>query len=338
MSSLSLIGSVKNERLLLFGMAAYAVTMVGVMWSMLNSVKEDSVIEPVQVKTQYITQETEDALPLHTIEKLAEHPNYSIRDISLKILSDRAVEDGATLDILITGITKKSHEVRLRCLQSLALVITNTYGSRNPLKKLNNQRSYDAFVRCLELSLPDSVIPKLDDSTWDEQNFRDETEKLCLSFLYELTQSRDVILLLRSQFVEKWLVKQNWGDSIEERHRNFSEYTANRRNRTADIIRCLQKTTLGMNALLVAGLLPFPTKAEQQLDPEFWEELCPSLWEEQDATECNTTAPSAFSRGREQSEEEVRLRRQHREAMVFNDGTRPIGRDDIIERRRDYLE
>jgi hypothetical protein len=37
-------------------------------------------------------------------------------------------------------------------------------------------------------------------------------------------------------------------------------------------------------------------------------------------------------RAREHSVEEQRLRRQHREAMVLNDGTRPLGREDIIER------
>ncbi|KAL1899643.1 hypothetical protein Cpir12675_001319 [Ceratocystis pirilliformis] len=338
MSSLGLIGTIKNERLLLFGMTAYAVTMVGVMWSMLNSVKEDSVLEPIQVKTQYITQETEDALQLHTIEKLADHPNYSIRDISLKILSDRAVEDGNTLKILIVGVTKRNYETRLRCLQSLALIITNTYGSQNPLKKLYNQRSYDAFVRCLELSLEDSVIPKLDNSTWDEHNLRDETEKLALSFLYELTTPENIHLLLQSKFIKKWLVKQNWGDSDEERQKNFHEYT-NKRNRVADIIRCLQKTVSGMDALRRAGLVPFQTNNEMDIVPGLQScASCKSHWDDMCAMDCRSRDRIVHSRVREQSEEEVRLRRQNREAMVFNDGTRPIGREDIIERRRDDSE
>jgi len=37
-------------------------------------------------------------------------------------------------------------------------------------------------------------------------------------------------------------------------------------------------------------------------------------------------------RPRDQSSEEEHLRRRHREAMVLNDGTRPLGRGDIIER------
>jgi hypothetical protein len=37
-------------------------------------------------------------------------------------------------------------------------------------------------------------------------------------------------------------------------------------------------------------------------------------------------------RRRDQNSEEDVIRRRHREAMVLNDGTRPLGRDDIIQR------
>jgi hypothetical protein len=39
-------------------------------------------------------------------------------------------------------------------------------------------------------------------------------------------------------------------------------------------------------------------------------------------------------RRRDQSSEEEHIRRRHREAMVLNDGTRPLGRGDIIQRER----
>lgn len=42
----------------------------------------------------------------------------------------------------------------------------------------------------------------------------------------------------------------------------------------------------------------------------------------------------ASTRTIEQSEEERRLRRRNREAMVLNDGTQPLGMDDIIEGTR----
>jgi hypothetical protein len=37
-------------------------------------------------------------------------------------------------------------------------------------------------------------------------------------------------------------------------------------------------------------------------------------------------------RRRDQSSEDEHIRRRHREAMVLNDGTRPLGRGDIIQR------
>jgi hypothetical protein len=39
-------------------------------------------------------------------------------------------------------------------------------------------------------------------------------------------------------------------------------------------------------------------------------------------------------RRRDHSSEEEHIRRRHREAMVLNDGTRPLGRGDIIQRER----
>ncbi|CAK7209871.1 hypothetical protein SBRCBS47491_000587 [Sporothrix bragantina] len=57
-----------------------------------------------------------------------------------------------------------------------------------------------------------------------------------------------------------------------------------------------------------------------------------------DASPTSTTTGSRAGQPRphsQNSREEQRIRRQHREAMVLNDGTRPLRRDDIIERDSD---
>ena len=61
--------------------------------------------------------------------------------------------------------------------------------------------------------------------------------------------------------------------------------------------------------------------------------------EDEDGEATQPTAQSQSQAGRrptsQNTREEQRIRRQHREAMVLNDGTRPLRRDDIIERESD---
>ncbi|KKA29011.1 hypothetical protein TD95_005298 [Thielaviopsis punctulata] len=334
MSSLSLIALIRNERMLSYSLALCAASMVGLMWTVLNSVKEDSVIEPTPQKTQYITQDTEDSLPLETLEKLVQHPNQCIKELSQKILADRALDDKSMMNILMNGIASKHDERRLMCLQTLAFVLTNTCsyldGPNGTLQKIYNQRTFNALVRCLEHSIKDSEIPILDYGLWDEFNLRNETERLALTFIYELTQARDADLLIKSKFVEKWLVKQPWGEGDDERQRNFKDYT-NKRNKISDLIRCLQSSQRGMEVLRAAKLVPPSRKHDN--DNKYHVQI--KMSDIDDRCFSDGENVPAGSRSREQSEEEIRLRRQHREAMVFNDGTRPIGREDIIERLRE---
>lgn len=358
MSSLGLVALIRNERMLTYSLVLCAASMMGLMWTVLGSVKEECIIEPTPPKTQYITQETEDSLPLETIEKLVQHPNHSIKHFAQKILADRGLEDKNMMNILMKGIASKNGDRRLMCLQTFDFILTNTIpylgrcfafalhildhaciltfsdGPQGTLQRFYSQPTFNAFVRCLEHSMKDSDIPVLDYGYWDEFSLRNETERLALTFLYELTQARDTDLLVKSKFVEKWLAKQPWGDSDEERQRNFKEYL-NKRNKVSDLIRCLQSSQRGMEVLRAAKLVPPSRKHDN--DNKYHVYINGSELDDMCFSDGENAPVGSGSRSREQSEEEVRLRRQHREAMVFNDGTRPIGREDIIERPREYI-
>jgi hypothetical protein len=143
-------------------------------------------------------------------------------------------------------------------------------------------------------------------------------------FILELVNKYGVDLLVRARFVEKWVVQQDWGDTPEERRRNFKNYVDLKGNRIVDILKRVMESRRGTRALEKAGLLEkdhFRHNAERLLIMEFG-----------DGPSQQTGSERHVPRTREHSAEEQRLRRQHREAMVLNDGTRPLGREDIIER------
>lgn len=173
-------------------------------------------------------------------------------------------------------------------------------------------------MRSLELSLEDVEPPDLGNSHWDEYYLRDMAERFCLMFVSELVNKYGVHLLVKANFVDRWLAKQDWGDDPHLRRFRFKQYMNLKNNRLVDIVSRLKLSKRGMLALEKAGLVD---KDIPDLIVEMEEEIV----EEQ-------PSDSMARRTREHSAEERRLRRQHREAMVLNDGTRPLGRDDIFER------
>lgn len=125
----SLFSFARDERVILTAIGFAAFGIVSTIATGLTLIRDDTEIPPPEPKTQYITQDTEDALQLDTLDKLIDHPNFSIRDVALKILSDRVVNDEAATTELIYGITRPDYEHRLLCLQTLSLLAQQVTGS-----------------------------------------------------------------------------------------------------------------------------------------------------------------------------------------------------------------
>ncbi|KAM4054862.1 cytoskeleton-associated protein [Hirsutella rhossiliensis] len=315
----------RDERvvLLTIGLATYG--LVRSIFAGLTVIRDLNVVPPAEPKTQYITQDTEDALQLETIEKLLNHPSYSIREVATKILCDRAINDSETTTHLLYGITRPDYDERMQCLRALALLTGQTMGL-DGLSRLNNEMAYSALVRSLELSLHDVERPDLSNSHWDEYYLRDMAERFCLMFVFELVNKYGASLIIKAKFVEKWLAKQNWGSDPQQRRCRFKEYMDLKNNRLAEIVTGIKHSKRGLRALEKAGLIDKESSRRRSGElPELIMEIEEEIVGEQ------PTDPMA-RRTREHSAEERRLRRQHREAMVLNDGTRPLGREDIIER------
>lgn len=124
----TLLSFARDDRVVLATLGLATFGLVSTVLAALTMIRDDNEIPPPQPKTQYITQDTEDSLQLDTLEKLLDHPNYSIREIAIKILSDRAVNDPETTQHLLYGITRPNYDERMQCLRALALLAGQTIG------------------------------------------------------------------------------------------------------------------------------------------------------------------------------------------------------------------
>lgn len=128
----------RDERFILTTIGVVSFAIVTTMIQTLNMIRDDNEVPPIQPKTQYITQETENSLQLDTLEKLLEHPNYAISEIALRILYDRAINDPSTIDVLLRGITRPKYDDRLRCLHTLTLLVRCTGGTWHAILALTS--------------------------------------------------------------------------------------------------------------------------------------------------------------------------------------------------------
>jgi hypothetical protein len=346
-----LLKFLRDDRVLFGYLAINAVGWLLGVRVLLKKWRDEAEIKPVQPKTQYITQETEDALKLSTLDTLLGHYNQSICETAAKIVCDRAVNDRDTVDQLLWGITRNDYEERMRNLRALAIITDPRKWcapariqpdfEANPveesLERLHRWKAYAALVRCLELSL-DPAQEVLDDEDWDEYPLRDMTEKLCLMFISQLVSCYDAEKLIKAKFIDKWLAKQNWGVTEQDRQRNFAQYMRCRSNRITDIVASIRGTHSGREALEKSGLLPASSSSDSEPEDnvpliERFSVLIPgninldSLRDDEQARLLLRSLQQGV-----QTVEEQRVRHRHREAMVLNDGSRPVNSDDIIQR------
>ncbi|KAI0889956.1 uncharacterized protein GGS22DRAFT_149617 [Annulohypoxylon maeteangense] len=319
---------IKDDRFIAVSLGLSTIGFFFGMRTILEYYRDEAEIKPTPPKTQYITQETEDSLKQGTLESLLNHYNFAIRDTALKIIAGRATNDGSAIYQLLWGITREDCEERMEALRALAFAMEDKDAFQEPLAALNTPKAYSALVRSLELGLGNAEHEKLDDPLYDEYYLRDIGERRCLMLVSQLVHRYGVHRLVEAGFVERWLAKQPWGDNVEERQKNFAMYSERRKNRISDICFHLTTAQVGRKALFKAKLINRKRRRRgDRSDIKVVLEICIN----EDERERAELVP----RVNEQSAEEQRLRRRHREAMVLNDGTHSLGRSDIIEREHD---
>ncbi|KAK3383817.1 hypothetical protein B0T24DRAFT_63758 [Lasiosphaeria ovina] len=311
------------DRVIVAGTGLWIAGLAVALHFYLKQWTEEAEVKPPQPKTQYITQDTEDSLKTKTLDTLLGHYNYAIRDTASKIVCDRAVNDESTVETLLRGITRPDYDERMKNLRALAIIT-----DPQSLPLLNNEKACAALVRSLELTL-DPEQETLNHEDWDEYAMRDMTEKLCLMFISQLMNRYGPENIVKAKFVEKWLAKQNWGASKEERLRNFNHYIARRPNRIADISGRIKNYPSGKDALDKVGL--YSDDADEDLGQEVGSGTQFNMILPVNLDSLAEDDPARISLQSLQTVDEQRTRNRNREAMVLNDGTRPFNSDDIIQ-------
>lgn len=205
----------------------------------------------------------------------------------------------------------------------------------------NNPSSYAALVKCLEFCVTDYQHHAYD-ADWDNWQLRDIVEQGCLNILSQLTDRYGIVGLLKSRFIERWLSKEPWGKEELERQKNFEDSTE-KNFQISKITSQLFHHYPAIAQLQKVGLVHTPPLLEPVTEIQQNEE---GSREDQQVVDVPTTVPEDLeemarayarfqaTRRTQLGTEDDHLRRRHREAMVLNDGTRPLGRGDIFQRER----
>lgn len=174
--------------------------------------------------------------------------------------------------------------------------------------------------------------------TWDNWTLRDIVEQIALLLLSQLTTKYGATGLIRSRFVPRWLAHEPYGTNQEETIENFV-HALDPSYRLSEMLFPLFTNPAGRKQLIEAGLLPEgfqledPHKDKKDVRMKNGEGTAGEIIAEMAAAEedFENMFPESTRRWRDQTSE---ARHRHREAMVLNDGTRPLGRGDIFQRER----
>ncbi|KAI1005128.1 hypothetical protein K3495_g3092 [Podosphaera aphanis] len=296
---------------------AVSCAVLATMRQMLIFYRNSAIIPPSVNKPQYITQEIEDSLKISTLEKLLDSPSWVIRDTTSTIITERVLHDKSSFLIILGCITRPEYDTREKGIRALNMIINHaTIGS------LHSPEGYFALVQCLKYCVTDYEHNAFDPD-WDNWHFRDIVEQLTLGLLTQLVEEFGPCRLLKYRFIELWLSKEPWGDTYIQRVTNFAQLLLNGTHKLCGLVFPIFKDTLGRKELYKAKLVT------DYLDPSETQKI--KVGEEGILSE-RMAGLSDDLRRREQSSTDENTRRRHREAIVMNDGSRPLGRSDIIQR------
>ncbi|KAH7363845.1 hypothetical protein BKA65DRAFT_389279 [Rhexocercosporidium sp. MPI-PUGE-AT-0058] len=311
-----------NDRLFLFGLGCAAGAMIWGMRELLIYYRDEAAILPSENKPQYITQDVEDSLKPSTLDKLLDSPNYCIQETTAIIICERALHDQNAIDALLWHITRPQHALREQGIRALTMMMNSS-----TVKMLNKPEAWAALVKSLEYSTSD-YKHNLFDSEWDNWHLRDVAERGCLIILAQLVDKFGPSGLVKSRFVERWLAKEPWSEEETDRMIMFRDSLQNK-SRLSELTIPLFQDPAGRKQLIKAKLVP----AELSIGPRLTHDV-KMINGEGTAGEDFESMFVDNRRRRDQSSEEDHIRRRHREAMVLNDGSRPLERGDIIQRER----
>jgi hypothetical protein len=124
-TKMAAISPAAQDRLFIFGLGLATFAVIGVMRQMLIHYRDSAAIPPSENKPQYITQAVEDSLKVSTLDKLLDSPNFCIQETTAIIVCERALHDGATIDVLLWYITRPDHKLREKGIRALTMMMNS---------------------------------------------------------------------------------------------------------------------------------------------------------------------------------------------------------------------
>lgn len=189
---------------------------------------------------------------------------------------------------------------------------------------INKPKVYAALTKALEYCITDYEHQPYDPE-WDNFGLRDAVERYCLQLLIQLVNYFGVDGLVKARFIERWLVRENWGEGEDAQMCFLETVSKGDHHRLNELLIPLVQSDEGRKQLEEAGLIPVMRSIRRRRTQPMNLDL---------GADDHSGMSMDRRRRRNQSTDEEHLRRRHREAMVLNDGTRPLERGDIFERER----
>ncbi|KAI9806802.1 MAG: hypothetical protein M1833_002458 [Piccolia ochrophora] len=295
-----------QDAALWLGLGFFSFAALRIATRQLHHVRKVTEVSGDTAQSHIVDQETEDALKLDTLCKLAEGSSFDLRDAALKIICERSAT-GPTLGLLLQNVASCDPQTRSEAIVALLFLATSAAAP-----KINTLGTFSALTTCLCHTLRDPTRGSLPQ--------RPPTERNALFVLVRLLPY-NVPLALKAGLVHRWLAHYPFGNNEAQTRAAIRKY------RTYNI-----DDTLMSEVICTLENHPEARKQMRQVGL-----TGSSMGEDEDGDELmvdgeETAGFATARRPREESTEERMVRRRRREAMVLSDGAQPLGRDDIIQR------
>ncbi|KAI9698232.1 MAG: hypothetical protein M1836_004234 [Candelina mexicana] len=277
----------------------------------LDQIRRLNQVTHEQKRPQVICQETEDALKLDTLQKLADGSNWDLRAAAHKIIIQRSTH-GATYDLLLANINSKDNAIQYQALVALRFLTRNPAAGHN----LDTPETLTALTDCL-CNIAASRFPEGRSTTLSSPTqARPQHERIALMILLRVTRF-NVTPAIDAGIISRWLA-------------NYPIAGINEDLLLSEVASTLTRNHIGIKELSIVGLTVDQTESNDS-DIETW-----IVGDEAAPRQSSRLGSGGLGRRmREESIEEQALRRRRREAMVIHEGGRPLSNEDIIQREED---
>ncbi|KAJ5457103.1 hypothetical protein N7530_012377 [Penicillium desertorum] len=299
----------------------------------LRQVVDLTEIKHVEKEDKIISEGTEEALKLDTLLKLSQSTSHDLRAAALRIISERSTK-GDTRDLLLEELASRNKVQQRRALNALNFLVSNRALTRTSIcSRLADVPTFTAIINCLCNLLEEHVEKTTTTNSPILPKTRPMGEKKALNILNVLLPE-NIPGALEAGIISRWLCRYPFPCAIAEPSRRRDVVILMKTWWSDDVVMSSIFSSLsshpdGIKQLRKHGLMGSMIEENDHDDEDDGDS---DVWMV-DADEAGGSFGRTRSRRlQEGSPEEQALRRRRREAMVLNDGGRPIGNDDIIQR------